>query len=257
MIKIGTSGYAFNEWVGTVYPEGTKPEDFLKIYSGLFSTVELNFSHYKMPETAMIEQILIDGGDRLTFSVKAYRTLTHNIDPSMWENEAKNFIKGIEPLLNANRLEAVLFQFPDTFDYSPENRTYLDKLLKYFNDLPKAVEFRKADWINKRVIEGMTARNVALVSNDLSDLPEMPITADVVTSPLAYIRLNGRKDDDWWGSDRHRKYAYLYNDKEIKILADRIEIIANEAKKTIVYFNNHKLGNAVKNAQMLEKILSA
>jgi uncharacterized protein YecE (DUF72 family) len=43
-ILIGTSGYSYHEWVGPVYPEGTKQGDYLACYSGLFPTVELNFS---------------------------------------------------------------------------------------------------------------------------------------------------------------------------------------------------------------------
>jgi len=49
-ILIGTSGYSYNEWVGCVYPEGTKQKDFLSCYSAMFPTVELNFSYYTMPK---------------------------------------------------------------------------------------------------------------------------------------------------------------------------------------------------------------
>jgi len=35
-IIIGTSGYSYHEWVGPVYPEGTKPNDYLALYSGFF-----------------------------------------------------------------------------------------------------------------------------------------------------------------------------------------------------------------------------
>jgi uncharacterized protein YecE (DUF72 family) len=46
-ILIGTSGYSYHEWVGPVYPKGTKTVDYLAYYSKLFPTVELNFSYYK------------------------------------------------------------------------------------------------------------------------------------------------------------------------------------------------------------------
>jgi uncharacterized protein YecE (DUF72 family) len=44
-ILVGTCGYFYNEWVGPVYPEGTKPADRLRLYSALFPTVELDFSY--------------------------------------------------------------------------------------------------------------------------------------------------------------------------------------------------------------------
>jgi uncharacterized protein YecE (DUF72 family) len=155
-------------------------------------------------------------------------------------------------MLKAGRLEAVLFQFPPSFNYIPENRTYLDKLLKYFKCIPKAVEFRKADWYNGKVIEGMKNRNVPLVS---LDMPELPPSMDVVTAPVAYIRLHGRNKEAWWGSDEHKKYDYLYTDSEVEALANRIERIAQQAKRILIFYNNHPFGKAVRNAQTLEKIL--
>jgi len=240
-ILIGTSGYSYHEWVGTVYPEETKAKDYLACYSGLFSTVELNFSYYNMPKADNLAKMLADGGDKLTFSIKAHKTLTHEINPAQWEGEAKTYLDALEPMLAAGRLEAVLFQFPYSFHYTPENRTYLDKLLKYFKGVPAAVEFRTADWCNGKVIEGMKSRNVPLVSLDMPELPKLPPTMDVVTAPFAYIRLHGRNKEAWWGSDDHERYNYLYADSEIEAWADRIQRMAQQVKRVLVYFNNHKL----------------
>ena len=145
-ILVGTSGYSYHEWVGIVYPEGTRQEDYLSCYSELFPTVELNFSYYKMPETKNLAKMLSDGGPDLSFSLKAHKTLTCEIDHSQWQEEAKNYLLAIEPMLEAGRLDAVLFQFPHSFKYEDENRMYLDKLLKFFSEVPVAVEFRKSDW---------------------------------------------------------------------------------------------------------------
>jgi uncharacterized protein YecE (DUF72 family) len=254
-ILIGTSGYSYHEWVGPVYPEGTKTKDYLPYYSGLFPTVELNFSYHAMPKAQNLAKMLADGGDKLTFSIKAHRTLTHEINPSLWEGEAKTYLTAIEPMLGAGRLEAVLFQFPYSFHYTVDNRRYLDKLLTYFKGVPLAVEFRTADWFTGKVIEGMKARNVPLVSLDLPELPKLPPTMDVVTSSLAYIRLHGRNKETWWGSDDHARYDYLYDDSEIDAWAERIKRITEQAKRIVVYFNNHPFGKAVRNAQTLEKIL--
>lgn len=255
-ILIGTSGYSYNEWVGTVYPEGTKQKDFLGCYSGLFPTVELNFSYYIMPKAENLAKMLIDGGDSLTFTIKAHRTLTHDVDPALWESEAKTYKNAIEPLLETGRLEAVLFQFPYSFKYEDDNRRYLDKLLKYFNDVPLAVEFRKADWYSGKVIDAMKNRNVPLVSLDMPELPKLPPTMDVVTSPVAYIRLHGRNSEAWWGKDDHARYDYLYTDGELEAWAERIRRIGEQARRVLVYFNNHPFGKAVRNAQTLEKMLS-
>lgn len=254
-IKIGTSGYSYNEWVGVVYPEGTKQSDYLKQYAELFSTVELNFSYYTMPKAQNLAKMLVDGGEKLTFSIKAHQTLTHIIDPNQWTNEAKTFLESIEPLREAGRLEAVLFQFPNSFRYRPENRRYLDKLLTYFKGVPMAVEFRHSEWYITQVIEGMKKRNVPFVSLDMPSLPKLPPLMDVVTAPVAYIRFHGRNETAWYGKDAHEQYNYEYLDAEIEAWTGRIERIAEQAERILVYFNNHPLGKAARNAQTLEKIL--
>jgi uncharacterized protein YecE (DUF72 family) len=254
-ILIGTSGYSYTEWVGPVYPEGTKQKDFLGCYAGLFRTVELNFSYHRMPEAKNLSKMLVDGGPNLTFSIKAFKTMTHEINPGQWEGEAKTYLTAIEPLIEARRLEAVLFQFPYSFHYTVDNRKYLDKLLAYFKGVPVAVEFRTADWCTGKVIEGMKSRNVPLVSLDMPELPKLPPTMDVVTAPLAYIRLHGRNKEAWWGKDEHARYDYLYSDSEVEAWAARIQRITELADRILVYFNNHPFGKAVRNAQTLEKLL--
>ncbi|MDR0302571.1 MAG: DUF72 domain-containing protein [Treponema sp.] len=254
-IIIGTSGYYYDEWVGPVYPEGTKKKDYLACYSELFPTVELNFSYYQKPEAAKLAKMLSDGGPNLTFSIKAHQTLTHEIEAHKWEGEATEYLKAIEPLLEAKRLEAVLFEFPYKFHYTPENRKYLDRLLTYFQGVPVAVEFRTVDWYTEKVIETMKSRNVSLVSLDMPDLPKLPPSMDVVTSPLAYIRLHGRNKEAWWGKDGHARYDYLYADSEVEAWVGRIKRITEQAQRILVYFNNHPNGKAARNAQTLEKML--
>jgi len=255
-ILIGTSGYSYHEWVGPVYPEGTKPGGYLSTYASLFPTVELNFSYYTMPKAQNLAKMLVGGGQSLTFSIKAHRTLTHEVNPSLWEGEAKTYLTAIEPMLEARRLEAVLFQFPYSFGYTDDNRRYLDKLLRYFKDVPSAVEFRKSDWYSGKVINGMKNREVPLVSLDMPELPKLPPQMDVVTAPVVYIRLHGRNKEAWWGKDDHSRYDYLYTDSEIEAWAERIKRITEQAKRILVYFNNHPFGKAVRNAQTLEKIVN-
>jgi len=254
-ILIGTSGYSYHEWVGPVYPAGTRQKDYLSIYAGMFPTVELNFSYYQMPKVHNLEKMLEDGGGNITFAIKAHKSLTHEVKAGQWEDEAKAYIEAIEPMRKAGRLEAVLFQFPYSFRYTPENRRYLDELLRCFKDVPKAVEFRKADWYGGKVIDGMKSRGVPLVSLDMPDLPKLPPQSDLVTAPVAYIRLHGRNCAAWWGSDEHARYDYEYTDGELEAITARIERIAEIAHRVLVYLNNHPFGKAVRNAQTLERML--
>jgi uncharacterized protein YecE (DUF72 family) len=48
-IRIGTSGWSYPSWRPGFYPDGTRPEDFLRHYASQFDTVELNTTGYRLP----------------------------------------------------------------------------------------------------------------------------------------------------------------------------------------------------------------
>ena len=253
-ILVGTSGYSYLEWVGPVYPAGTKQEDFLALYATLFPTVELNFSYYRMPSKRQIEDICSRSGPKLSFAIKANDSMTHRITSS-WKESVRDYRDAIEPLMDGNRLTAVLLQFPYSFHYDVDNRRYLDALLKELRELPVAVEFRVNDWYNNRVFESLSARGIALVSLDLPALKNLPPVVDVVTAPFAYVRFHGRNAETWWGSDSAARYDYLYSEAELVAWGERIKGIAKKAQRLLVYFNNHRRGQAVENAKSFQGIL--
>jgi uncharacterized protein YecE (DUF72 family) len=48
-IRVGTSGWSYPSWRPGFYPDGTKPEEFLRFYAARFDTVELNSTGYRLP----------------------------------------------------------------------------------------------------------------------------------------------------------------------------------------------------------------
>lgn len=53
----------------------------------------------------------------------------------------------VEPLQEKGVLSSVLFQLPQSFHYTRNNRFYLEALLKEFDGFPTVVEFRHVEWI--------------------------------------------------------------------------------------------------------------
>ncbi|NCC63639.1 MAG: DUF72 domain-containing protein [Spirochaetia bacterium] len=255
-LLIGTSGYSYTEWVGPVYPKGTKPEEFLSCYAELFSTVELNYSYYRMPEASQLA-MMHQTAPALRFSIKAHQSLTHQIDMQSYKEQAGHFRRALVPLCNAGVLEAVLFQFPFSFHYEVEQRRYLDTLLRCFASLPLAVEFRNSKWYNNRTLDALRERKVAFVSLDLPLVAGNPPMMDVSTAPFSYFRLHGRNKETWWGSDSSSRYDYHYSDKELLVLLERIRSLAIGTEKVLIYFNNHRRGQAVENAKHLQALLDA
>jgi uncharacterized protein YecE (DUF72 family) len=256
-LRIGTSGYDYPEWKGPFYPSDLDRADFLGFYSGRFSTVELNFSYYRMPTAAQLSGLLKRSGGGMDFSIKAHESLTHRVDPAAWRDAALEYARSLDPLVGAGRLTAVLFQFPFSFHYTPERRRYLDRLLAELHELPAVVEFRNTEWLNTRVFDALRKRGVGFCSVDAPQLKGLPASIDIVTSPLAYIRFHGRNEQNWWGSDAAARFDYLYTGEELRGWVGRIVSMLRSAQAIRIYFNNHPRGQAAANAVMLRELLGA
>jgi uncharacterized protein YecE (DUF72 family) len=259
-VCVGCSGYGYLEWVGPVYPAGTAREDFIGHYARSFRTVELNDTAYEMPAADGLRELADRAGPTLSFSVKAHESLTHRIESGGWKARAHAFVEALGPLREAGRLEAVLLQFPPAFGYGVDERRYLDGLVAALSassaGLPLAVEFGDPAWYNNRVFDALRSRSVAVASVDLPELGGLPPVIDLVTAPLAYIRLHGRNARSWWGSDSASRYDYLYTDAELRAWVQRVRGIASRAEKVLVYFNNYRNGQAAANAATFAGMLA-
>src|SRR6266478_2817563 len=52
---VGTSGFAYKEWIGPFYPPGTKSAGMLGYYAGQFGSVEVNYTFRRSPTASMME----------------------------------------------------------------------------------------------------------------------------------------------------------------------------------------------------------
>ena len=254
-LLVGTSGYSYPDWVGPVYPPGTRQEEYLGLYARRFDFVELNFSYYRQPDPGVMEKLQSKVGEEFRFATKAHRSLTHERQPD-FAAEARRFREGIAPLERSGRLAAVLLQFPFSFHYDEQSRRYLDRLCRTLEGLPLAVEFRNRDWSRESVRAELERRNVALVSTDLPPLPELPSPELLVTSPLAYVRFHGRNSTAWWTGDSASRYDYRYSAAELDEWARRMLDVLKTLGVMIVAFNNHYRGQAVANALELKERLA-
>lgn len=256
-ILTGTCGYDYLDWRGTFYPAELDRRDWLAFYARQFRALELDFTYYRMPEASTLESMAERAGPGLVFTVKAHESLTHLFRDHDTALQGRTFREALSPLRTSGRLGAILFQFPYSFHYEPDNRRYLDRLLKDFDSWPLAVEFRNGEWVNSRVLEALRDRGAAFGATDLPDLPGLPPSLGTVTAELSYIRFHGRNRQTWWGSDAAARYDYLYRPEELDPWAGRIRAMARESRRVFVFFNNHRNGQAPANARTLEGLLGA
>ena len=261
-LLIGTSGYDYPEWKGVFYPEDLKRKDFLSYYATQFNALELNNTFYSMPTAERLLSFYERSEGKLNFSVKANRLLTHEIGAD-WQTSAEDFKIALNPLQEKDSLSAVLFQLPESFHYTKDNRIYLAKLIQEFEGFPVMVEFRHKEWIRKSVFEGLEKRKASIVFCDMPQLKNLP-DGTVMRTPFigenAYIRLHGRNDRAWYAAGESpngsARYCYDYSDEELAQFVSIIKAAGREGKKVQVYFNNHPNGSGAKNAISLKKMIA-
>jgi uncharacterized protein YecE (DUF72 family) len=256
-VYIGACGFSYPEWIEAgVYPAGTRSAEMLGLYSRIFPVVELNYTWYQMIRAETVERMLA-GRHNLLFCAKLTRTMTHEIADD-WRAQAALYRQGIQPLLDSGRLLSVLVQLPPFFRRTPENRTYLAHLLDCLHPLPLTVEFRHRSWARDSVFRGLEARRVTLASVDAPPLPDLFPALDVVTNPnLFYLRLHGRNLAGWRSGDKQQQFDYNYSEDELAQWSrERIPAMRAACSAGVVLFNNHVAGQAVRNAQTMERLIA-
>ncbi len=254
MIHLGTCGYSYDDWKGDFYPRELKKEDYLAYYAGQFDCLELNSSFYAIPAPALVQR-LAETPASFRVVVKAYRGITHERrDPAA---DLARFLGAIEPLRASGRLAAVLLQFPYSFHRTPENLELLDRLLGPFGELPAVIEFRHREWVDPEVWKFLSEREAAWCCVDEPRLPNlMPPEIVRTTKRLGYVRFHGRNGQKWWDyEDPAERYDYLYSEEELRGWEREIRWLESRTGETFIFFNNHRQGQATRNARQLRLIL--
>src|SRR5262245_55671591 len=147
--RVGTSGFSYPEWKPSFYPETLPQEEFLAYYAARFSTVEIDRTFYRMPNTKTIDawKAAVPAGFR--FAIKASRRITH-FEKLAVPSESLAYLVRIVSRLE-DRLGSVLFQAPPTL------RCDLERLDKFLAELPSgfpsAFEFRHDSWLQGEVYD--------------------------------------------------------------------------------------------------------
>jgi len=259
-VRIGVAGWSYADWKGFVYPE-RKAKGFheAEYLAQFFDTIEINTSFYGpiRPEHAKLWLEKVTANAQFVFTAKLLQRFTHDL--SATAADEKEVRAGFDVLRAAEKLGAVLMQFPFSFHRTVENRTYLEKLLKRFADYPLVVEVRHATWNAPEVFELLRERSVGFCNIDQPLIGRSLKPSAERTAPAGYVRLHGRRYDTWFTDDpdvpQHERYNYLYSADELKPWAERVKRVAEDASDVYVVTNNHYQGKAAVNALELIAML--
>jgi uncharacterized protein YecE (DUF72 family) len=263
MIKIGTSGFSFPDWVGPVYPEGIKKAEMLAYYERElgFGIVEINATYYSVPSPRTFESMLRKTTPGFEFSIKANKLMTHEIRDKATGGFLGNsevfasFLRAIEPVVQAGRLTAVLAQFPYSFHAVKENYGYLKTFKERLGALPLVVEFRNSYWHNLKSLDFLRDNGIAYCVVDEPKLKGLMPYNPAFTVEPGYFRLHGRNLNWFNAPTTSERYDYLYTKEELRGFIPGIEEVAGRSVNTVVMLNNCHAGQAVRNAHDLIELL--
>jgi uncharacterized protein YecE (DUF72 family) len=253
MIRIGTSGYSFEDWIGPFYPPGTAKGDMLGHYARHFDTVEVNSTYYRIPHPVVLGKMEQKTGPGFEFIIKANQQMTHrgSRDSSLY----RQFGEVLGPVKQAGKFSGILFQFPWGFKNTAENRGHLAFLKETFGDDPMFVEFRHESWIRDEVFDFLAGHGLGYCSVDEPELRGLVPPVARITTDTGYVRLHGRNAKNWWGRGSGDRYDYLYSEQELREWARKIRDLEKQARKVYVFFNNCHAGQAAKNARLMQEML--
>jgi uncharacterized protein YecE (DUF72 family) len=178
---IGTSGFDYQEWKPSFYPEDLPRKQFLQYYATRFRSVELNNTFYRIPNAERIASWGAATPDDFRFALKAPRKITHSERLKVPSDALSYFLQTASGL--KHRLGALLFQLPPFFRCDRERLTEFLGVLP--QGIPAALEFRHESWFTEDVFRILEKSGAALCINDGDDMT----TPLVVTSRFAYLRL--------------------------------------------------------------------
>ena len=265
VLRVGPAGWSYPDWAGYVYPsrraKGFHEATYLAEY---FDTIEINTSFYQplRPDHAAQWIDRVAANPQFVFTAKLWQRFTHEVSSatagSVAEDE-RGVRAGFDVLRAADKLGAVLLQFPFSFHRTEETVAYLSSLLKRFADYPLVVEVRHATWDSPETVDLLRASGATFCNIDQPIIGRSLAPSAQATSAVGYVRLHGRRYDTWFSDDAaipaHERYNYLYTAEELAPWVTRIRKVSGQAGNTFVVTNNHFQGKAVVNALQLISIL--
>ena len=180
-VRVGTSGYNYPEWKGSFYPERLPASQMLSYYAERLTTVEINYTFYRMPNAKTVDSWNATTPEDFTFVLKAPRRITHDARLAFVAKPLAYFCDTARGL--GSKLGPLLFQLPPSFKKAPERLQEVLGLIPA--DLRCAFEFRHPSWLTDDIYALLRSRNAALCIADSADLT----TPLVATADFGYFRL--------------------------------------------------------------------
>jgi uncharacterized protein YecE (DUF72 family) len=240
--RLGTSGWAYRDWVGQLYPHDMSPGEYLTAYARQFDTVEIEHTFFETPTREMVQSWYRKTPDGFCFCPCIPRQITHVQRLRDTRGLLEDFLAVITEL--SDKLGPILVQLPHDF-----RRGEQEHLEQFLHDLPReqqfALEFRHGSWLKDTTFAILEAYQVAWVVVDASFLPRLPR----VTADFAYVRWHGQPGVGMQSKRQLDPVAALR--PWVAILRQ----LARQAERVYGFVDNRFSGYALRDCQMLLALL--
>ena len=243
-LLVGTSGFAYRDWIPRFYPAGTQASGLLSAYAGRLPAVELNATFRRRPTAAAVAGWVSATPPRFRFAVKAQRGAA--VRALLW-TPSESVAWLTEPLGGfGERLGAVLLRVPAEIrrdgpwaghDPAEADRRLAAVLAAWPTGVPLAVELQDPSWHVDETYDAMRAVRAALCVTELDEHAAPPTVRQ--TGPFLYLRL--RRSD--------------YGPAELEAWAARIEPFINAGSDVMAFFRHDPVGHAGELALELERLV--
>lgn len=143
---IGCAVWGYKDWVGGLFPPGSKNADFLSLYSRRLTTVEGNTSFYATPGGETVKRWATETPEAFRFCFKLPRAVSHEGPLSAQIKTTREFVERMSPL--GERLGPFFLQLPP--GYRSDKIDDLERWIAAWpQDQKLAVEVRHDDWYGK------------------------------------------------------------------------------------------------------------
>jgi uncharacterized protein YecE (DUF72 family) len=186
---LGCPGWGDKNWIGRLFPTGTRPTEFLERYARVFNTVEGNTTFYALPSVDTVARWRDQVPPEFRFCFKFPREVSHDRLLIDCGDEVARFLDRVAPLGAA--LGALFLQLPPRFEPAllPRLRGFLAGLPRGY---PYAVEPRHAAFFAGG---GAEAVLLALLRDAGVDLVTMDARGLHAGKSLALAEVRARKPD--------------------------------------------------------------
>lgn len=286
-ILVGTASWTDKSLLASGWypPEANNPDERLRFYASKFPLVEVDATYYAPPSEETAKLWAERTPEDFTFNVKAFSLLTQHptkpgalykdlrpdtkknvylkdFDDDVVDQVWERFLAALNPLADAGKLGALLFQFPQWFPIGKKNKQYVLDCKARCEPVPICVEFRNRTWMSeenqKETLDFLSSYGIPYVVVDMPQgfTSSIPPVVAATTSDLAVVRFHGHNDAEWESGSVQRRFAYLYSEQELRQWAPRLEELAGQAEETHVLMNNCHRDYAQRNAAQLMSLVS-